>query len=178
MVKLVFKVLIGLVVGFLGGLLIGVIAGMFVGLAFDFFFLEAVKSDQTTLVSLLIAIISGGLIGFIGVLALKRAYETDDRAWVGAIIGAIVSLFTAYFYYGVILNPYPDIYTDAFYWIPIVYGASIGGQSGATMFSIVGMAAIIREIVQSNAELRKNREMALEQRNELSFYKSKKDDNP
>jgi hypothetical protein len=171
--KIIITLIAALVVGFLLGFLCGVILGLAFGLGLSLFFREIVFAHQTILMSILLSSILGGLLGWFAIQIINRFAETNDKAWAGIAAGVVVGVIVAVWLYGYIDIPDPSVFEQSFYTVPIFYSVSIGGQTGTIIFSIFGVAAVIRDAIRNHQEIRKNAKLKEESKNELSFYRSK-----
>ena len=173
MIGNILKVIAAIIIGFLVGLMSGAILGIPFGLGISLFFREIVFSHQTVLMSIILSSILGALLGLFSIQIINRVAETDDKPFAGIVVGAFVGIIVAIFLYGYIDIPDPSIFEQSFYPFPIFYSVSIGSQIGAIIFPIFGAAAVVRDITRTYAEIRKNKERENEQKNELSFYRSR-----
>src|SRR5688500_16894823 len=97
----IIKILAAIVIGYILGFLVGAVLGGILGLITTLFFREIVFSNQTILMSTVMAILLGGISGYIAMEAGRRIFETPDKSWLGVIFGSVIGLMVL-FNYGVI----------------------------------------------------------------------------
>jgi hypothetical protein len=149
MIGNILKVIAALIVGYLVGILCGGVVGLLLGLAPSLFFREIVASNQTALMSVLLALISGGLLGLLEVQIFNRLFTTSDNPLIGMAIGIIFGLIFGVFGYGVLDMSSSDTFLPVFYPGAMIYGGALGSRIGEMIFSLFAAAQTIREIVQS-----------------------------
>lgn len=173
MTKNFIRVLVAIVVGYIFGFIIGRILGGFLGLIATILFREIINSGQTILVSIMMALLAGGILGYIATEIGGRIFETPDHPILGIAFGIAISTIVLIIH-GVIPAPDADISYRWFHNIPIpnpiVYGAAIGHYTGITLFWLTGIRIIIYEEMETRKRIKFNKES----KNELSFYKSRK----
>ena len=146
----------------------GAVLGVLVGLIPSLFFREIVYSNQTILMCIILSLILGGLLGSFAIQISNKMFDTSDKPLLGALSGTIVG-FTILFVYGVIDVPNSETFNQSFYVAPMIYSGVVGCYIGTIIFSFFNVTRVVREIIQSNIEVRNYRKRL----NELSFYKSK-----
>ena len=171
MIGNLLKVIITLITGFLVGLVFGAAIGIVPGVLFSLFFQEIVFAKQTVLVSIILSMLEGGALGFFCIQVLNKVFETEDRPIAGAVMGALIGLMIAFFLYGVIYIPDPEVFNQGFYILPITYSVGVSSQIGSILYPLFGVAGVVRNIFKSYIEARKNKEQELDRKNELSFYR-------
>ena len=153
MIGNIFRIIIALIVGYLVGLLSGYILGILLGLIPGLFFREIANANQTILMSIILSITLGGLLGFSAIQIGNKLFEDDDKPLNGALAGAIIGFIVVCFIGGVIDVPNPDPYRFN-YIAPVIYGGVIGCYIGTIIIPIFNVARVIREIVKSYKEAR------------------------
>jgi hypothetical protein len=169
MIKNIIKVLAAIVVGYILGFVVGAILGGTLGFIASIFFREIVYSNQTILMSTVMAILLGGAIGYIATEAGRRMFETPDNRILGIVAGVVIGLVVL-FNHGVIYIPDPGVFDQRFYRVPVLYSLAIGHYIGTIIFPLIGIRGIIYEEMETRKRIKANEEG----KNELSFYKSQK----
>jgi hypothetical protein len=172
MVKLIFKLLVAIIAGLFMGFIFGTIFGAGMGLAVSFIFLEIVRTNFTYLASIVIASAAGGGLGLTAILILNKLFEKETQTIVGLFTGMLAG-FLATLFFGVIVNPYPDIQAETLYLIPFTYGSFIGGRIGVISYPILCVGVVIWDAIDSYVQRKKDRETESEGRYGQAFYKSK-----
>src|SRR5687767_14307993 len=120
MIKNIIKVLAAIVLGYILGFAIGRMFGGILGSIASILFTEIISSNQTALVSMMIAILSGGIVGYIATEAGRKIFEFPDHPILGIMLGSVIGVIFLV-NHGVIQIPDPDISNRLFYRIPILY---------------------------------------------------------
>ncbi len=154
MIGSTFKVIAALIIGYIVGFLCGFALGVLLGLAPSLFFREIVSSNQTILMSLLLAVILGGLLGSLEVQVFNKIFATSDNPLIGTLAGAILGLVLVVFVYGVLDVPSSGPFNQRFYSVPMLYSSTLGSRIGAIIFSVFGAAETVREIAKPYQEVR------------------------
>jgi hypothetical protein len=165
----IIKILAAILIGYILGFIVGATIGGILGLITSFFFWEIVFSNQTILMSIVMAVLLGGMCGYIAMEAGRRIFETPDKSWLGVVFGSVVGLMVL-FNYGVIYIPDPSIFEQGFYIIPVAYSVDLGKYIGSIFFPLIGIRGIIYEAAETRKRIKANEES----KNDLSFYKSRK----
>jgi hypothetical protein len=153
MIGKILKIIFALIIGYLVGLLSGAILGILLGLAPSLFFREIVYSNQTILMCILLSLILGGLLGSLAIQISNKMFDNNDKPFIGALVGTIVG-FIIVFVYGVMDVPNPETFNQSFYVAPMIYSGVVGCYIGTIIFSIFNVTRVVREIIQSNIEVR------------------------
>jgi hypothetical protein len=169
----IIKLLSAIVIGYILGFVAGRILGGFFGAIASIFFSEIISSNQTILLSIVLAILPAGILGYIATEIGRTIFETLDHPILGVAFGIAISIIVL-LVHGTILIPDAGISYRWFHDIPIphpiAYGAAIGHYTGIIIFWLMGIRIIIYEEMETRKRIKFNEES----KNELSFYKSRK----
>ena len=161
----------GSFLGYIFGAMFGAVLGAGASLVFS----EILRAQQTILMSILLSLFLGGLLGLFALQINNKLFETNDHPLVGITTGAVIGVSLVAFFYGYIDISNAHYLPDASFFdsSPFDYSVAIGSRIGAIVFPLYGAIALVREKIATSMELRKNRQRDDESKNELSFYRSK-----
>lgn len=172
MITNLLKVVAALIIGFLFGLMLGSVLGVLFGLLVGFFYQEIVYAGQAFLLSIVLALLLAGLMGAFATQILNKIFETEDRSIGGVLGGAVIGIGVVIFY-GIINTPEPESFNQGWYFVPLGYCVALGGQIGSIIFALFSARAVVRDMAVTASNLRTAKKRELENKNELSFYKSR-----
>jgi LytS/YehU family sensor histidine kinase len=164
-----FKVLAVIVLSCIFGLFAGFVTGRIVGIIANIFVQETIEPSQAILISMVMAILVGGGLGYIATQANRRTFEIPDHPIPGIMLGLVIG-FIVLLIHGVIDIPDSGIIDARSLRIPKIYGATIGSYIGAIIFPLIGIRGVIHEAKETRRRIKANEESE----NELSYYKNRK----
>jgi hypothetical protein len=150
MIGNILKVIATFIGGYLVGMLLGGALGILLGLLPSLFFSVIVEWNLSILVSTLLMVILGGLLGYIEVRIFNKMFDADDRPLFGLVVGAIFGLIFGILGYGVIDTAGSEAFSQYYAPTVLIYSGAVGSRIGEVIFSVFATVQMIRELVRSS----------------------------
>jgi len=150
MIGRILKVIATLFICYLIGLTFGAIFGIFLGGIPALFFREIVKSNQSVLISIIMSLILGGLIGLLAILLANKVFITSDKLLFGVLLGIASCFFVVFFIEGVIYVSDTEMFTKPMSFYPLIFSGRVGSYIGSIVFLIIGSSKVIRDVLAPN----------------------------
>ncbi|MBI5935875.1 MAG: hypothetical protein HY867_19390 [Chloroflexi bacterium] len=145
MIGNILKVIATLVIGYLVGLLLGGFIGILIGIIPSFLIDKVIGLEFSFLVSASLAVIYGGLLGYLEIRIFNRLFDTNDKPYIGALIGIPFGLIFGVFTYFILELSVPEAVNPSNI---LIYNGAMGSRIGAAIFSLYGAAQTIRELIR------------------------------
>lgn len=155
MIGNVLKIVATLIVGYLVGLLCGGALGILVGLLPSVFFQQIVHSDLSIVVSILLTVVLGGLLGYVEVLMFNRLANTHDKPLIGSGVGAVLGLLFGVFGFGVLDVSNAETFNASYVAVSLIYSGAVGSRIGEIIFPLFSVVTTLREMAKPYEPIRK-----------------------
>lgn len=174
MIENTFKIIAAFVLGYLLGWILGGTLGAIHGSLPSLFFQVIVDSGTVSIMSLLLVLFIGATLGFLATKLGNKIFETSDKPFSGIALGMFLGLIVL-FINGVLVPSNTAESRTSFNLLPMVYGSIVGGDIGTILFPLLGVIKVIREIIDSNNETRRNKDRLKEIEASLGINSSDED---
>ncbi len=144
----ILKIIATFICGYLVGMLLGGALGVLIGALPSLFFSEI--AAISILISILLMMISGGSLGYVEIRIFNKLFDTNDRPWLGMVIGAIFGLVFGIFGYGVLDTAGSEAFLQYYSPVSLIYSGAVGSRIGEVIFSIFATVQMILKLVRSS----------------------------
>ena len=156
MIGNVLKITVTLALGYALGWIAGSTLGFVVGAVPALFFREIVDSNLAIVMSISTSLLLGAILGFLATQISNRLFAASDKPWTAVMIGMVIGLIVLFFVDGILSFSDSATLDQSATMLPLIYAGMVGSDIGSIIFPIVGATRVIRDIMETHKEARKN----------------------